>query len=128
MTDVSCALITRKGGEILVTQRGESMSLPMKWEFPGGKVEIGETAEDCIVREIAEELGVEIVVCGRMTAHLYGEGNKAIRLIPFRCEITGGEINLAEHAAFLWLLPGQLGALDWAPADLPVLNDYLYNL
>lgn len=128
MTDVSCALITRKTGEILVTQRGAAMRLPLKWEFPGGKVEIGETAEACVVREIAEELSLIVEIRERLTSYVYGEGHGAICLIPFVCKIVSGEILLSEHADFKWLEPGELLALDWAEADLPIVNDYLNSL
>ena len=125
MTDVSCALIVGKTGKILVTQRGPAMRLPLKWEFPGGKVEIGETAADCVIREIGEELNLKVNITGTFTSYVHGEGDQAIRLIPFLCEITEGEIKLAEHAAFQWLFPKELLALDWAEADLPIVNDYL---
>jgi len=128
MTDVCCALIMRKSGEILVAQRGAAMRLPLKWEFPGGKVETGETAEACIVREIEEELSITVKIIERLTSHVNGTGSKAICLIPFLCEITGGEIRLTEHAKFMWLFPEELSAVDWAEADLPILNDYLNNL
>jgi 8-oxo-dGTP diphosphatase len=128
MIDVSCVLIQLKSGEILVTQRSSSMRLPFKWEFPGGKVEIGETAEACVIREIAEELTIAIVIRKQMPPHVYGEGNKAICLIPFLCAMTHGDIKLTEHIAYQWLLPRELTGLDWAPADVPVLNDYLNSL
>ena len=128
MTDVSCALITDKNGQILVTQRGAAMRLPLKWEFPGGKVEAGETAAACVVREIAEELSLKVRIIERLTSYVSGDGEGAIRLIPFLCEITEGEIKLAEHEAFQWLFPEELLQLDWAEADLPILNDYLNSL
>lgn len=128
MTDVSCALIIDKNGEILVAQRGASMHLPLKWEFPGGKVEAGETAEACVVREIAEELSLKVEILKRLTSHVHENGQKAIRLIPFLCQIKEGEIKLLEHAAFRWLSPEKLLALDWAEADLPILNDFLNSL
>ena len=125
MIDVACALITLQTGEILVTQRSSAMSLPLKWEFPGGKVEAGESAEQCILREIKEELGIDILVLRKMKAHAYNNGKLQIRLIPFRCEMLTGEIVLAEHARYLWLKREELSDLDWAGADLPVLQDYL---
>lgn len=128
MIDVSCALIIRQNGQILVTQRSAVMRLPLKWEFPGGKVEIAETAEECIVREIAEELAIEIGIVSRKRAHIYDDGKQAIRLIPFHCTLVHGEIRLTEHAAFEWLFPAELAKLDWAEADLPILKDYLDNL
>lgn len=128
MIDVSCALITRQNGQILVTQRSAIMRLPLKWEFPGGKIENGETAEECVLREIAEELNVEISINRKMTAYVHDDGKQAIRLIPFYCSLVKGEIRLTEHATFQWLFPEQLDALDWAEADIPILKDYLDSL
>lgn len=126
MIDVSCAIITDLNGGVLVTQRSEVMHLPMKWEFPGGKVEPGESAAECLIREIREELGITIELGKEMTAVVFDDGKQVIRLIPFQAMITKGEIKLAEHAAFLWLQTVQeLEALDWAEADVPVLREYL---
>jgi len=128
MIDVACALITRLNGQVLVTQRSASMRLPLKWEFPGGKVEPDETAESCIVREITEELMIKIKIVKRGIAHEYGEGKDSILLIPFYCKMITKEIKLTEHVAFNWLFPDELISLDWAEADLPVLQDYLDSL
>lgn len=125
MIDVCCALIKGHNGDILVTQRSSAMRLPLKWEFPGGKLEPGESEEECLIREIAEELGVVIRVLKRLISHLHDDGTSVIRLIPFTCEIIAGEICLTEHASFVWLAADQLHNLDWAEADLPILNDYL---
>jgi 8-oxo-dGTP diphosphatase len=102
------------------------MSLPLKWEFPGGKIEENETAENCLVREIAEELSIQIEILNRLdeTVHAYSE-SKIIKLIPFVCMLIGGEVILTEHAQFLWLDKSELINLDWADADIPVLNNYL---
>ena len=80
---VTCILLFHKG-KVLAAQRSAEMDLPLVWEFPGGKVENGETEEDCIIREIREELGIEIDVIGRLPAldHNY-EGIKLLRLILF---------------------------------------------
>lgn len=125
MIDVCCAIIINLKGEVLVTQRSAVMRLPLKWEFPGGKVEEGEQAEECIVREIREELNVSIQLQKRMEAVVHDYGQQQIRLIPFQAVITGGGIKLTEHAAYAWLEVGALMSLDWAEADLPVLREYL---
>jgi 8-oxo-dGTP diphosphatase len=118
---VACALIVREG-LVLCTQRGPGMSLPFQWEFPGGKVEAGETAEACIVREISEELslGVRVVERGPSVFHPFREG-EVLELIPFVCEWVGGEMRLSEHVAARWCGVGELGELDWAEADLGVV-------
>lgn len=125
MIDVSCALIISQNGQVLVAQRSLSMQLPLKWEFPGGKVEPGETAEECLIREIREELSVEIRVMKKMQPSIYDQGKQLIRLLPFQCKLIAGEIKLTEHAAFQWLLPAALKKLDWAEADIPIVQNFI---
>ncbi len=127
MVNVSCAIIKNDRGEILVTQRSASMKLPLKWEFPGGKIEDGETAEECLVREIKEELGIKIIITNSLKASIYHYKDFSINLIPFVCQIKEGEIKLTEHASYLWLHRNELANLDWAEADIPVLKKYLFN-
>lgn len=127
MIDVSCAVIIGQEGKVFVAQRSMSMRLPLKWEFPGGKVESGEQPEECLVREIAEELQVEIEILRPMLPYEH-KAEPSIRLIPFICRIKSGELKLTEHAAFLWLQPEELPALDWAAADIPVVQQYLDDL
>ncbi|MEJ6979798.1 (deoxy)nucleoside triphosphate pyrophosphohydrolase [Pedobacter sp. P351] len=125
MIDVSCAIISDQNQGILVTQRSATMPLPLKWEFPGGKVESGETPEQSLVREIKEELGVNIRITASLSPVVHTYGTKTIRLIPFICHITEGEITLHEHQDYRWLKPGQLLTLDWAEADIPVVKEIL---
>ena len=128
MTDVSCALILDDNNNVFVAQRSAVMRLPLKWEFPGGKIEEGETAEECLIREIEEELSVRVEVTDVMPPSVYNDGNQSIRLFPFLCKIVTGEIILHEHAAYLWLSANELTLLDWAEADIPVLEAYLLKL
>lgn len=128
MLDVSCAIIIDESGRVLVAQRSESMPMPLKWEFPGGKVEPGETAEACLVREIREELDIRIRVVDRLEANVHAYGTRTIRLIPFTCRIVSGTIRLREHRAFLWLQPAELPALDWAEADIPCVRHFLRHI
>ena len=125
MIEVTCAIIEHNS-KVLVTQRGEKMVLPLKWEFPGGKIEKGETDESCLIREILEELNINIKITKPLASntHQYSD-MKIVKLIPFICEWTGGEIKLTEHANFIWLSKNQLANLDWAEADIPILNEYL---
>jgi len=128
MIDVTCALIIGHNGKILVAQRSSAMRLPLKWEFPGGKTEAGEKHEACLVREIAEELGVDVEIIRAMQPCEHHDGKQGIRLIPFVCRIMSGDPVLAEHAAFVWLEPEELYTLDWAEADIPVYLQYLDSL
>ena len=125
MIHVTCAIIEREG-LVLAAQRSEAMRHPLQWEFPGGKLEPGESLEECIVREIREELDLEVRVIGALPAqtHINPKGME-VRLHPFRCIITGGELLPKEHAGVQWLQPRDLSALNWVAADVPVLETYL---
>ncbi len=125
MIQVSCAIIVNSIGKVLVTQRSALMPLPLKWEFPGGKIEDNETAEECLIREIKEELNIEIEITGSLSPNDHQYPDKLIRLIPFICRQTGGEIVLKEHADYKWLDVKDLLDLDWAEADVPIVKRYL---
>lgn len=115
------AVIVRDG-LILCAQRGPKGSLGGMWEFPGGKIEAGETARDALIREIDEELRCEIAVGDLITttAHDYDFGT--VTLTTFWCDLVVGEPVLTEHAAVEWRSPAQLDALNWAPADIPAVQ------
>lgn len=121
---VTCAII-ENNGKILCAQRSDKMDLPKKWEFPGGKVK-NETLEECLRREIKEELGVEIQVLEQLPSnqHNYSK-SKIIELIPFRCTLQTFEIVLLEHSKLEWLPIEKLKTLDWAEADIPIVNYYI---
>lgn len=128
MIEVACAVITNDKGEVLVVQRSEEMKLPLKWEFAGGKLEQGETAEECLVREINEELGVVISIESNLGSYPYSYPKQEIVLHAFLCKILSGVVLLKEHIALKWLMPNQLLNLDWAEADLPIVGNYLKTL
>lgn len=120
---VACAIIERDG-QVLAAQRSASMSLPLKWEFPGGKIDPGETPEQCLRRELVEELDVVISVGPALAPTTHRYPAFTVTLYPFICSIAEGEITLAEHAAIAWLPPEDLLTLDWAEADAPILAEY----
>lgn len=121
---VTCAIIER-AGRVLATQRSAAMSMPHKWKFPGGKIDPGETAEECLRRELLEEIGIQARIGRSLPASTHQYPTFTITLHPFVCTIEEGEIVLHEHEALLWLEPGELLCLDWAEADIPVLAAYL---
>jgi 8-oxo-dGTP diphosphatase len=121
---VTCAIIERDG-LVLAAQRSEAMSLPLKWEFPGGKIDPGESPEECLRRELIEEMSVRVDVGESLPASTHHYPSFAVTLYPFVCSIASGEIVLHEHAAIAWLPPGELQGLDWAEADWPVIEAYL---
>jgi 8-oxo-dGTP diphosphatase len=120
---VACAIIERNG-LVLAAQRSVSMSLPLKWEFPGGKIDPGESPEQCLKRELMEELGITIAVGPALKPATHSYPTFTVTLYPFICAIETGEITLHEHAAIAWLPPEELFSLDWAEADGPILAEY----
>jgi len=119
---VVCAIIERDD-RVLLAQRPAHKHLALKWEFPGGKVEPGETAEAAIVREIREELSCDVRVVRALPrfTHLYDR--TTIGMIPFVCQLAAGSPapQALEHVALAWVLPGELAGYDLAAADLPVV-------
>lgn len=126
--DVTCALIIDNENRIFAAQRSSQMNLPLKWELPGGKVEPNETEEECLIREIKEELGIEIEIEKSLSSNTHTYPSITIKLIPFVCKHVNGNIALKEHANFKWLNTNELLDLDWADADIPILNHYLNDL
>lgn len=122
--NVTCAIIL-KDEKILVAQRNENMKLPLKWEFPGGKLEINEDEVDCIKREIKEEININIEVLKRLSNNIHHYGDFKINLIPFFAHYLSGEIKLAEHKNYRLLEKSELLNLDWAEADLPIVEEFL---
>lgn len=125
MINVTCAIIRNEENEVLVVQRGEKTDHPFNWEFPGGKLKENETEEECIIREIREELSLDIVICKRMTGIEYDYGIKKIRLIPFVCDTLEELPFLSEHIAYKWLDPPDLKNIDFSDADIIVAENYL---
>lgn len=122
---VTCALIVEKG-KLLCAQRSATMQLPLKWELPGGKIEVNETEEDCLHREIEEELGLKIHILEKLQEELHQfDAEKSILLIPFLCHINGGILNFIEHNQVIWLGKTQLLDLDWAEADLAIVKRFI---
>ena len=119
---VSCLVLLHQG-KVLATQRSEKMDLPGLWEFPGGKVEPEESPATCLVREIWEELSIGIQICRPLTPVQHAYPAKSIQLIPFLATWESGTLQLTEHAQSRWLTHQDLLSLDWAPADLPIVEE-----
>jgi 8-oxo-dGTP diphosphatase len=117
---VTAALI-RDEGRILIAQRGRSKRFGWKWEFPGGKVRVDETPEDCLRREIKEELNLEIQVEKHFctTYHQYPDFN--IELIAFWCSILGGTLKLADHEQVRWVTVQEMNQYSFVEADLNLI-------
>jgi 8-oxo-dGTP diphosphatase len=125
MIRVTCAIIRNEENEVLVVQRGEKSDHRFKWEFPGGKLQDRESEEECIIREIREELSIGIVICKRMAEVEYDYGMKQIQLIPFVCDTLEDFPVLSEHIDFKWLAVQDLKNVDFSAADIQVADHYL---
>jgi len=123
---VACAIIERDG-LVLAARRSASMSFPLKWEFPGGKIDPGESPQECLHRELLEEMGVSVGIRAALPTHTHRYPDLSVTLYPFVCAIVSGQITLHEHAAVNWLAPEKLDSLDWLEADFAVIRSYLHH-
>ena len=123
---VVCALIIRND-TVLCAQRSQRMALPLKWEFPGGKLEEGEAAEDALKREIMEELASDITVGRALNVSEYTyENGRRIRLLPYLAAMAIDMEPVAnEHAELRWVKAVDLLELDWAAADVPIVQQFV---
>lgn len=119
MLRVACAVIIQNN-KVLAVQRGANMKMAGKWEFPGGKLEPGETASQCIEREILEELAMNIQVEEEWPSTIHQYTDFQIELIPLRCKSDQTRPILLEHHDFEWLDSESLFWVDWADADIPI--------
>jgi len=110
--------------KILCVQRGESKFeyISKKYEFPGGKVEVGESNTDALKREIAEELRMDINVKDEYLTVTHRYPDFELTMISFICDVDKMSLTLTEHIDYKWLTKAELEGLDWAEADIPIVN------
>jgi len=121
--DVVAAIIV-KVGRVFATQRGYGAYKDW-WEFPGGKIEPGETAADALVREIREELHAEIRVGSLLDTVEYDYPKFHMVMRCYLCELISEELELVEHEAAQWLGAGDIWSVRWLPSDVEVINKLL---
>ena len=113
--------IIRDGGKVFATQRGYG-DFKDGWEFPGGKVEPGETPQQALVRELREELCVEVTVGDFLCTVEYDYPAFHLTMHCFFCSVVGGKLTLLEHEAARWLSEADLHSVEWLPADVEVVK------
>ena len=121
MIDVTAAIWV-ENGRVLIARRRPGVSQAGLWEFPGGKVRSGETPEQCLQREIQEELGVEIAVGSFFGESVYAYEAETIRLLAYRVSVKSGEICLNDHAELAWVAMADIGGYRFCPADVPLVQ------
>jgi 8-oxo-dGTP diphosphatase len=114
------AAIIQNEGKYFIARRGPSEKLSGFWEFPGGKVEDGESLSDCLRRELKEELGIFSKIGDVLITVDYTYEHGHIQLVGMVAEIVGGNLNLTVHDLYDWLSPSEILKLKLAPADVPV--------
>lgn len=115
------AAVIKKDGKIFATQRGYG-EFKGGWEFPGGKVEAGEKLQDALIREIKEELDVDITVKNLIHTIEYDYPNFHLTMHCFEAELLQDKIILKEHEAAKWLAKNELLSVDWLPADIELIE------
>jgi mutator protein MutT len=119
------AAIIVKENKILAARRKDGLHLAGYWEFPGGKVEPSESHETALVRELKEEFGISANVDYFVGANTHQYGEKSIKLSAYRVQHLSGDFQLRDHDKIEWIDPHQLYTLNWAPADIPLIDDFL---
>ena len=122
------AALIRAEGRVLLTQRKPGKHLGMSWEFPGGKVEEGETDDQALMRELREELGVTVVVGSRCFETRHSYGAREMHLLVYRCRVVEGVPRALEAHALEWVEERLVGAREFLPADKPLVHGLQHGL
>lgn len=119
--EVAAAVIL-SNKKIFAARRKPGADLAGYWEFPGGKVEVNETPQQCLFRELKEELCITTEIGNYIGESLYDYGTKLVRLIAFEVAHISGDYQLIDHDKYCWLGIDELDSIDWAPADIPLVE------
>jgi 8-oxo-dGTP diphosphatase len=127
MIKVTAAII-EKDGKILIARRKKDDPLKDKWEFPGGKVEDNETPEECLRRELHEELGIDSKVGDFICASKYEYAHISIELLAYKVRYVSGEFKAYDHEELKWISPSDLVKYDFPEADKPIIKKLLKDI
>ena len=114
--------VVMESGQVMIARRLERLRMGGMWEFPGGKVESGETDEVALARELREELNIVVTVHEFLGESIHDDGRGPIKLVAYRCTHMSGELALQDHDAVRYVHPDDFGQYEFAPADVPLLN------
>lgn len=117
--------VVQRSGLYLIARRALGKSLAGFWEFPGGKLEAGETHEDCLVRELKEELNLDVTVGAYIGESILGEGENQIRLVAYAARTEREHITSTDHDEVKWVSIYEFENYEFAPADLPIVKAVL---
>ena len=121
MTDVTAAILISEN-KVLIAQRKITDNQGGKWEFPGGKIQGGESPRECLKREMREEFGINVSIGEFFGESTYRYEHGTIKLFAYRASWTDGAFSLNAHADSRWVYPSQLGNFDYAAADIPFVE------
>lgn len=119
---IVAAAIIEHGGRFLITRRAPGQTLAGKWEFPGGKLDPGESLAQCLERQLLEELGLETVAGDVVAESTFDYPKGRIHLVALKARILAGELALSVHDRAEWLKPDEILSLELAPADIPIVK------
>jgi 8-oxo-dGTP diphosphatase len=122
------AAILEKDGRLIIAQRKSKDHLGGKWEFPGGKIEPGETPEECLARELKEEFSIEVSIGNFLGSNIHHYDHISIELMAFRTIWVGGELNSTDHKDYKWVTIDELDQFDFAPADRPFVDKLISGM
>lgn len=128
MIEVAAAIIENDQGQLLIARRRQGKSQAGLWEFPGGKLEANESPETCLIRELREEMNIEIIPYAPFGVSEHDYGTVQIRLIAYRARYAGGDLKLTDHDEVRWVNTLGLGEVEWAPADVPFVHQLMENV
>lgn len=124
MTEVVCGVIFR-GNQVFIARRKRGKSQGGKWEFPGGKVELNESYQSALARELEEEFSMKVIIQNQTGENIHNYVDKKIKLIGFKCEFISSEFLLTDHDAYKWVEPEKLLSFDFAEADIPLVKNLI---
>ena len=117
--------VIEKDGKILIAKRKAGKCIGANWEFPGGKLEEGETLEECLKRELKEELDIEVEVKDYIASSFFSCNDLEIELIAYRVKYLSGELKLVDHEEVKWISPDELSKYEFTLPDIPIVEKVL---